>query len=56
LFFQRGRRDWLVTEKGDADYILGTHDDEVARLGLLFLIHEFKQNRRQSILYRVKKA
>jgi SAM-dependent methyltransferase len=23
-----------VTEKGDADYILGTHDDEVSRLGL----------------------
>ena len=23
-----------MTEKGDADYILGTHDHEVARLGL----------------------
>ena len=33
-----------------------TSMNEVARLGLLFLIHEFKQNRRQSIIYRVKKA
>jgi hypothetical protein len=33
-----------------------TSMNEVARLGLLFLIHEFKQNRRTSILYRVKKA
>lgn len=33
-----------------------TSMNEVARLGLLFLIHEFKKNRRQSILYRVKKA
>jgi hypothetical protein len=33
-----------------------TSMNEVARLGLLFLIHEFKQNRRMSILYRVKKA
>ena len=31
-----------------------TSMNEVARLGLLFLIHEFKQNRRTSILYRVK--
>lgn len=33
-----------------------TSMNEVARLGLLFLIHEFKQNRRTSILYHVKKA
>jgi hypothetical protein len=33
-----------------------TSMNEVARLGLLFLIHEFKKNRRMSILYRVKKA
>lgn len=33
-----------------------TSMNEVARLGLLFLIHEFKKNGRQSILYRVKKA
>ncbi len=33
-----------------------TSMNEVARLGLLFLIHEFKKNRRTSILYRVKKA
>lgn len=33
-----------------------TSMNEVARLGLLFLIHEFKKNQRQSILYRVKKA
>lgn len=33
-----------------------TSMNEVARLGLLFLIHEFKKNRHHSILYRVKKA
>lgn len=33
-----------------------TSMNELARLGLLFLIHEFKQNGRKSILYRVKKA
>src|SRR5690242_9667271 len=30
--------------------------NEVARLGLLFLIHEFKKHRKQSIIYKVKKA
>jgi hypothetical protein len=33
-----------------------TSMNEVARLGLLFLIHEFKKNRHKSIIYRVKKA
>jgi hypothetical protein len=33
-----------------------TSMNEVARLGLLFLIHEFKKHRRKSIIYRVKKA
>ena len=33
-----------------------TSMNEVARLGLLFLIHEFKKHRKQSIIYRVKKA
>jgi SAM-dependent methyltransferase len=27
-------RHWLVAENNDADYVLGTHDDELARLGL----------------------
>ena len=33
-----------------------TSMNEVARLGLLFLIHEFKKNGHTSLLYRVKKA
>ena len=30
--------------------------NEIARLGLLFLIHDFKKNKQQSLLYKVKKS
>ena len=30
--------------------------NEVARLGLLYLIHDFKQHRENSVLYKVKKS
>lgn len=33
-----------------------TSMNEIARLGLLLLIHDFKQNKHRSLLYRVKKA
>jgi hypothetical protein len=37
-------------------YGIKTSMNEIARLGLLFLLHDFKQNRRNSLLYQVKKA
>jgi hypothetical protein len=30
--------------------------NEVARLGLLYIIHDFKQNREESLIYKVKKS
>ena len=33
-----------------------TSMNEIARLGLLLLIHDFKQNKRRSLLYQVKQA
>lgn len=33
-----------------------TSMNEIVRLGLLLLIHDFKQNKQRSLLYRVKKA
>jgi len=30
--------------------------NEVARLGLLYIIHDFKQNREKSLVYKVKKS
>jgi len=33
-----------------------TSMNELARLGLLFLIHEFKQNSEKSLVYKVKKS
>jgi hypothetical protein len=33
-----------------------TSINELARLGLLFLIHDFKKNGKQSLVYKVKKS
>jgi hypothetical protein len=35
---------------------LKTSMNEVARLGLLSIIHDYKTNKQQSLLYKVKKS
>jgi hypothetical protein len=37
-------------------YGIKTSMNEVARLGLLFLIHDFKKNKKESMIHKVKKA
>lgn len=45
----------LVNELRRQEHIK-TSMNEIARLGLLLILHDFQQNRRNSLLYKVKKA